>query len=160
MDTSDSSASGPVPSPRWSLLAGAYAFAFGAVAARLLSTVLRVFAQVVGLPESFPVPLLAAPALPVGAAVWWLLVERRRAYTYRAGVAYGAFTALGTGICWTAWFLVVWSVDLLAAGRTPLLVGLVIGVTTVIGALMGPPMVFLRRRIRAGSEPEPTANSL
>ncbi|WP_096393498.1 hypothetical protein [Halorubrum trapanicum] len=146
MDTSVSSASGPAPSRRWSLYAGAYAFGCGAATSLLLSAVLRVFVQVIGLPESFPVPLLAAPALLVGGAVWWALVERRAAYTYPAGVAYGALTALGTGLCWTALFLVVWSVDLLAAGPTPLLVGLVVGGTTAAGALIGPPLILVRRR--------------
>ncbi|EMA62480.1 hypothetical protein [Halorubrum lipolyticum] len=158
MDGSDPPASGP--SRRWSLYAGAYAFGCGAVTARLLSTVLRVFAEVVGLPASFPVPLLAAPALPVGGGLWWLLVERRGAYTYRAGVAYGALTALATGLCWTAWFLVVWGVDLLVADPTPLIVTLVIGLATVAGALIGPPIAFLRRRSRARSDAAATATSL
>ncbi|SFR39969.1 MULTISPECIES: hypothetical protein [Halorubrum] len=145
---------------RWALFAGGYAFACGAVTAGLLSTVLGLFAEVVGLSPSFPVPLLAAPALLVGTAVWWLLVERRATYTYPAGVAFGALTALGTGLCWIAWFLVVWSVDLLVAGPTPILVGLVIGLTTAAGALIGPPITFLRRRSRAGSDAGATANSL
>lgn len=160
MVPSPSLASGPSASRRWSLYAGVYAFACGAVTAGLLSTVLSLFAEVVGLPPSFPVPLLAAPTLLVGAALWWLLVERRTTYTYPAGVAFGALTALGTGLCWTAWFLVVWSVDLLVAGSTPLLVGFVIGLTTAAGALIGPPMTFLRRRSRARSAPDATANSL
>ncbi|WP_434522489.1 hypothetical protein [Halorubrum sp. AS12] len=142
----DSDASNP---RRWSLLAGGYAFACGAITAGLLSTLLSLFAEVVGLPPSFPVPLLAAPALLVGTAVWWLLVERRATYTYPAGIAFGALTALVTGLCWTAWFLVVWSVDLLAAGPTPLLVGLVFALTTAAGALIGPPIVFARRRYGA-----------
>ncbi|GAA0719075.1 high-affinity Fe2+/Pb2+ permease [Halorubrum trapanicum] len=152
--------SGSALSRRWSIYAGVYAFGCGAVTAGLLSTLLSLFAEVVGLPPSFPVPLLAAPALLVGTAVWWLLVERPAAYTYRAGIAYGALTALGTGLLWTAWFLVVWSVDLLVAGPTPLLVGLVIGLTTAAGALIGPPITFLRRRRRAGSDADATANSL
>ncbi|QUO47228.1 hypothetical protein [Halorubrum ruber] len=160
MDGLVSPASDRSSARRWSLYAGAYAFACGAVTAELLSTVLRVFTQVVGLPETFPVPLLAAPALLVGGGVWWLLVERPERYTYPAGVAYGALTALGTGLCWTAWFLVVWSVDLLAAGPTPLLVALVIGLTTAAGALIGPPILFVRRRSRAGSAADATANSL
>jgi len=145
---------------RWSLYAGAYAFGCGAATAVLLSSVLRVFTEVIGFPASFPVSLLAAPALLVGGAVWWALVERRDAYTYPRGVAYGALTALGTGLLWTAWFLVVWSVDLLAAGPTPLLVGLVLGLTTAAGALIGLPITFLRRRSRAGSAADATANSL
>jgi high-affinity Fe2+/Pb2+ permease len=160
MVSSSSPASEPPDLGRWSLYAGVYAFGCGAVTAGLLSTVLRVFTEVIGLPASFPVPLLAAPALLVGGGVWWLLVERRAAYTYPAGIAFGALTALLTGLCWTAWFLVVWSVDLLAAGPTPLLVALVIGLTTAAGALIGPPITFLRRRRRAGSETDATANSL
>ncbi|QKG91642.1 hypothetical protein EXE43_22010 [Halorubrum sp. SS5] len=145
-----SSASEPGASRRWSVLAGVYAFGCGAVTALVLSTVLRVFAQVVGLPESFPVPLLAAPALLVGGVVWWALVERRATYTYPAGIGYGALTALLTGVVWTAWFLVVWSVDLLAAGPAPLLVGLVFALTTLAGTLIGPPMIFVRRRYAGG----------
>ncbi|QWC19890.1 hypothetical protein [Halorubrum sp. 2020YC2] len=138
--------SGSALSRRWSILAGVHALGCGAVTAGLLSDVLRVFTEVIGLSESFPVPLLAAPALLVGGGLWWAVVERRAAYTYPAAVAYGAFTALGTGLVWTAWFLVVWSVDLLAAGPTPLLVGLVLALTAAAGALIGPPMLFARRR--------------
>ncbi|SDE89792.1 hypothetical protein SAMN04488067_1012 [Halorubrum xinjiangense] len=160
MDGSASPVSGRSSPQLWSLFAGVYAFGCGAVTARVLSDILRVFTQVIGLPESFPVPLLAAPALFVGAAVWWLLVERRRAYTYPAGVAFGALTALVTGLCWTAWFLGVWSVDLLAAGPTLTLIALVFGVSTAVGTLIGPPIAFFRRRSRARSAADPTANSL
>ncbi|EMA60370.1 hypothetical protein [Halorubrum kocurii] len=151
---------GPSSPRRWALLAGVYAFGCGAVTARLLSDVLRVFVEVIGLPPSFPVPLLAVPALLVGSGVWWLLVERNAAYTYPAGIAYGALTALVTGLVWTAWFVVVWSVDLLAAGPTPLLVGLVLALTTVAGVLIGPPILFFRRRSRERSDAAATANSL
>lgn len=145
---------------RWTLFAGVYAFGCGAITARLLSGLLRVFVEVIGLPASFPVPLLAAPALLVGSGVWWLLVERNAAYTYVIGVAYGLLTAFGTGLLWTAWFVVVWGVDLLAAGPTPLLVGLVLALTTVAGALIGPPILFFRRRSRKRSDAAATANSL
>jgi high-affinity Fe2+/Pb2+ permease len=150
MASPTSSASDPAPSRRWSVLAGVYAFGCGAVTALVLSAVLRVFAQVIGLPESLPVPLLAAPALLVGGVVWWALVERRATYTYPAGMWYGALTALLTGFVWTTWFLVVWSVDLLIAGPTLLLVALVFALTTLAGTLIGPPMIFVRRRYAGG----------
>ena len=70
---------------QWSLYAGGYAFGCAALTAFLLSDLLGLFADVIGLPPVAGMPLLATPALVAGAVVWWALVERRDAPTYLRG---------------------------------------------------------------------------
>ena len=146
-------------SRRWSLLAGAYAFGCATLTAFLLSAVLELFAEVIGLPAEVAMPVLAAPAFAAGAVVWWALVERRRSLTYVRGAAFGLLTALITGAFWTARFASVWSVEMLTAGSVPLLVGFVFAAVAVAGALVGLPITYVRRRGRS-DDPPATANSL
>jgi len=159
MDTSPTGV-GPRTSRRWSLIAGGYAFACALFTATALSTILDLFAEVIGLPSAFAVPLLAAPALAVGAGVWWALVERQGRVTYPRGAAFGLLTALITAALWTARFVSVWSVKLLTADVVPLLVGIVVGSAAVAGVLVGLPLTYVRRRSRAGADDTATANSL
>ncbi|VTT87691.1 hypothetical protein DM2_1025 [Halorubrum sp. DM2] len=147
MDDSHRSESGFLSPRGWALLAGGYAFACGALVAVLLSDVLRLFVDVAGLPAGFPVPLLAAPALVVGPPCWWRLIERRRAFSYRAGAAYGLLTALCTGGLWTGWFVTVWGVEMLAAGPVLLIVAFTLGFAAVAGLLVGLPLAYARRRV-------------
>ena len=94
---------------RWSLYAGGYAFGCAALTAFLLSDLLGLFAEVIGLPPVAGMPLLATPALVVGAVVWWALVERRDAPTYLRGAAFGLLTALFVGAApAAAVFIVGW----------------------------------------------------
>ncbi|SMO72125.1 hypothetical protein [Halorubrum cibi] len=148
------------PSQRWSLLAGVYAFGCAALTAVLLSDVLGLFAEVIGLPPTLSMLLLASPALVAGAGIWWALVERRGAYTYPAGAAFGLLTALSTGAVWTVRFVSVWGVEMLTAGPVPLLVGFVLGMTALAGVLVGLPFAYVRRRSGRRSDSAATANSL
>jgi len=145
---------------RWSLYAGGYAFGCAALTAFLLSDLLGLFAEVIGLPPVAGMPLLATPALVVGAVVWWALVERRDAPTYLRGAAFGLLTALLTGTLWTVRFVSVWSVEMLTAGPVPLLVGFVLGAVAVAGVLVGLPITYARRRSRRASDAAATASSL
>jgi len=145
---------------RWSLLAGVYSFCCAALTAFFLSSVLGVFADVIGLPAAFAVPILAAPAFPAGASVWWALVERRGTVTYLRGAAFGLLTALVTGLVWTVRFVSVWSTEMLAAGPVRLLVGFVFGAVAVAGVLVGFPITYVRRRNRAPADGPATAKSL
>jgi len=145
---------------RWSLYAGGYAFGCAALTAFLLSDLLGLFAEVIGLPPVAGMPLLATPALVVGAVVWWALVERRDAPTYLRGAAFGLLTALLTGTLWTVRFVSVWSVEMLTAGPVPLLVGFVLGAVAVAGVLVGLPITYARRRSRRASDAVATASSL
>ncbi|TKX72360.1 hypothetical protein EXE46_15915 [Halorubrum sp. GN11_10-6_MGM] len=167
MDSSDPSQAGTRASRararrsrRWSIFAGVYAFGCAVLTASLLSTVLGVFAEVIGLPAALAVPLLATPALAAGTAAWWALVERRGSVTYVRGAAFGLLTALITGGFWTARFASVWSVEMLTAGPVPLLVGVVFGAVAVAGILVGLPFTYARRRRRPPADASPTANSL
>ncbi|WP_144799374.1 hypothetical protein [Halorubrum depositum] len=160
MDDAYPSESG-LPSPqRWALLAGVYAFGCATLTAFVLSDMLGLFAEVIGLPTAFSMPLLATPALVVGAGVWWALVERRGALTYPRGAAFGLLTALVTGGLWTARFVYVWGPEMLTAGPVPLLIGFVLGAVAVAGVLVGLPITYVRRRSRERSEAAGTANSL
>lgn len=147
-------------SRRWALLAGGYAFGCATLTAFLLSSALGLFAEVIGLPTAFAMPLLAAPALVAGASVWWALVERSGTVTYLRGGAFGLVSALVTGGFWTARFASVWSVEMLTAGPVPLLVGFVLGAVSVAGVLVGVPFAFVRRRSLERSGAAATANSL
>ncbi|WP_281194071.1 hypothetical protein [Halorubrum sp. F4] len=152
---SDLSASG-----RWSILAGGYTFACATFTAVLLSDMLGLFAEVIGLPAALSMAILASPALVAGAGFWWLLVERSGTYAYHRGAAFGLLTALATGTVWTGRFVVVWGVEMLTAGPVPLLVGFTLGVTAVAGALVGLPITYARRRNEARPDAAATANSL
>jgi hypothetical protein len=160
MNSSRSTERGPFSSRQWSLFAGVYAFGCATLTAFALSTVLGLFAEVIGLPTAFAMPLLATPALVAGAVVWWALVERRGAVTYVRGAAFGLFTALLTGAAWTARFVSVWSVEMLTAGPVLLIVGFVLGAVGAAGVLVGLPITYARRRSRKGSDAAATANSL
>jgi len=154
------SPSGFPSSQRWSLFAGVYAFGCATLTAFLLSDVLGLFAEVIGLPAMVSLPLLAAPALVAGAGIWWSLVERRGDATYVRGAGYGLLTALITGGLWTARFAAVWGIEMLTAGPVPLLVGFVLGVVAVAGVLVGLSFTYARRRARRRSDAAATANSL
>ncbi|WP_280585608.1 hypothetical protein [Halorubrum sp. Boch-26] len=145
---------------RWALLAGAYAFGCATLTAFLLSDLLGLFAEVIGLPAALSMPLLATPALVGGAGVWWALVERPGTVTYARGAAFGLVTALLTGALWTVRFALVWGPEMLTAGPVPLLVGFVLGAVSVAGVLVGLPLTFVRRWSRNRPEAAATANSL
>jgi hypothetical protein len=160
MDDTLLSESGLSPPRRWALIAGGYAFGCATVTAFLLSDMLGLFAEVIGLPTALSMPLLATPALVVGAGVWWALVERPGTVTYPRGAAFGLLTALVTGGLWTARFAFVWGPEMLTAGPVPLLVGFVLGMVAVAGVLVGLPITFVRRWSRSRSGAAATANSL
>ena len=160
MDSSPPSAAGARASRRWSLLAGAYAFCCAAFTAATLSTVLDLFGEVIGLPTALVVPILASPALFAGPLAWWALVERRGTVTYLRGAAFGLFTALITGLVWTARFVSVWSPEMLAADPVRLLVGFVFAAVALAGVVVGLPITYVRRRSRGASDGPATANSL
>lgn len=145
---------------RWSLLAGGYAFGCAALTALLLSSVLGLFAEVIGLPTAFATPILAAPAFLAGACVWWALVERRGTATYLRGAAFGLLTALATGLAWTARFVSVWSAEMLAAEPVRVLVGFVFAAVAVAGVVVGLPIAYVRRRNREPADGPATAKSL
>lgn len=147
MDSALRSSSGVSPSRKWSLCAGLYTFVCGTAAALVLSDVLVLLADAIGLPTEYPMVALASPALVIGAVAWWAVVERRSAYTYLRGGAFGLVTALLTGLLWTVRFVSVWGFEMLATPVIPLLIVLVLGVAVVAGALTGLSLMYARRRL-------------
>lgn len=136
---------------RWSMYAGLYMYVCGTVVAFAFDDMLSLLADVIGLPGTYAMPLLASPALPVGALAWWVVVERRNSRAVRFGGVYGALTALLTWALWTARFVDVWGSEMLAATGVRYLVGFVLAVVLVAGAITGLPMMYARRRLA----PEP-----
>lgn len=146
MDGAFNPAASNPPSIRWSLSAGLYMFVCGTATALALSDVLGLLASVIGLPPAVSLGILASPAFVVGTASWWAVVERREAYTYLLAAVSGLVTALATGIVWTLRFVSVWGFEMLAAEMVTLLIGAVLGVISVAGALAGLPLMYVRRR--------------
>jgi hypothetical protein len=139
---------GVPPSTKWSVYAGLYMFVWATATAFFLADILGLLADVIGLPAEFAMVILASPALVIGAATWWAVVERRDAYTYRYAGTFGLVTALLTGLLWTARFVTVWGVDMLVVPIVSLLVLLVLGVAVNAGVLTGLPMMYARRLSR------------
>ena len=135
-------------SPRqWSLVAGIYLFLCGTAVSVLLSDLLGLLADVIGLSVGHWAGILASPAVPIGAAVWWVTVGRRGAYSYLAGTSFGFTATLLTGALWTGRFVQVWGVEMAAVRMTRLLILVVLGFTAVSGILAAVPFMYLRRRV-------------
>lgn len=138
------------PATTWAAYAGGYLFVCGTATAFLLADLLRLLADVIGLPAGLGLVILASPALGIGAGTWWAFVERRGAYSYPAGGLVGFLTALLTGLVWTARFVSAWGVEMVAIPIVAFLVVFVLGVVGVAGGLTGLPLMYARRRSRAG----------
>ncbi|ERH01657.1 MAG: hypothetical protein J07HN6_01213 [Halonotius sp. J07HN6] len=136
-----------VASRRWSVFAGVYLFLCGTAVAVLLSDLLGLLADVIGLSVEYWMVVLAGPAVPIGAGVWWIAVERRGAYSYLAATLFGLTATLLTGLLWTGRFIQVWSLELAAVRMTGLLILVVLGFTAVSGVLAAVPFMYLRRRV-------------
>ncbi|ESS09641.1 MAG: hypothetical protein A07HN63_00446 [uncultured archaeon A07HN63] len=136
-----------ISSRRWSVFAGVYLFLCGTAVAVLLSDLLGLLADVIGLSVEHWMVVLAGPAAPIGAGVWWIAVERRGAYSYLAATLFGLTATLLTGLLWTGRFIQVWSLELAAVRMTGLLILVVLGFTAVSGVLAAVPFMYLRRRV-------------
>ncbi len=150
MDTALHAESSDSPSAKWAAYAGLYMFVCGTVVASLLSDLLALLADVIGLPAGYAMAMFASPVLVIGTAVWWLLVERRTAYTYPIGGVFGLITASAAGLLWTARFVDVWGVEMAVIDAVASLIAFVIGVAVVGGVLAGLPMMYARRRLGGG----------
>ena len=144
---------------RWAAVAGGYLLLCGLAVVVLLSDLLGLLADVIGVSTEYWMFLLASPAGPIGAAVWWQLVEQRGAYSYLAGILVGLTTSLLTGGLWTGRFLQVWSVELAASRMNALLITVVLGFAAVAGVIAAVPLMYLRRRIGRGVAGEETDHS-
>lgn len=135
------------PSRTWAVSAGIYAFAWGVAISLLLSDLLELLVDVIGLPGTYWPVVVAAPALVVGTATWWAIVERRGNVSYLAGALFGVVTALLVGLLWTARFVSVWGVEMLAVPMVASLVAFVLGFVAVAGGLVGLPLLYARQRV-------------
>lgn len=144
------------PSIKWSIYAGVYTFACATVTAVVLSDLLTVLADVIGLPAAYSMVILASPALLVGSVVWWTVVEHRESDSYLLGGLFGLVTALLTSILWIVRFVSVWGVEMLTVDIVPVLVGLVLGAAIIAGVLAGLPLMYARRRLNSDRQANPS----
>jgi hypothetical protein len=158
MDTTLRSDERISPSIKWSIYAGVYMFACATVTAVVLSDLLTVLAEVIGLPAAYSMVILASPAFLIGSVVWWTVVEQQDSDTYLRGGLFGLVTALLTGVLWTVRFVSVWGIEMLTADIVPVLVALVLGAAIIAGVFAGLPLMYARRRLNSdpAGKPEPT----
>lgn len=126
-------------------------FVWGTVVALLLSEILALLADVIGLSAEYWMLVLASPTLAIGAVVWWGVVERRDSYTYLLGSAFGLITALFTGLLWTVRFILVWGFEMAAIPITAFLIVFVLGFAAIAGVLAAIPLMYVRRRSKSES---------
>lgn len=131
----------------WSMVAGLYFFMCGIAVVYVLSDILSLFADVVGLPAAYAVFIIPSPALAIGAGLWWWLIERRNTYSYVLGPIVGILTAIGTGVLWTGRFIGIWGFDMISLPVIAVLTGTVLGITVLFGGLVGLPVLYARRRL-------------
>jgi lipopolysaccharide export LptBFGC system permease protein LptF len=134
-------------SRKWSLSAGLYMFICGTVVALLLSDMLSLLADVIGLPPEYWMLILASPAFAIGAGVWWAMIERHGAYTYLRGSTFGFVTALLTGGLWTGQFIRVWGFEMAEIPIIAFIIAFVLGVVAIAGVLTAIPLMYARRRL-------------
>lgn len=125
---------------------------WGIVTVLLLSDMLSLLGEVIGLPPQYALVILASPTFLIGAIGWWMIVERRHAYSYFSGVVFGLVTALFTGVFWTVRFVDFWGLDMLMVPAVSYIVLFVLGIVMVVGAIVGLPIMYGRQRVQHGEE--------
>lgn len=136
-------------SRKWSLYAGLYMFICGIVVALLLSDMLALLADVIGLSTRYWMVILASPAFGIGAVIWWMAIERRDSYTYFRGGTFGLVTALLTGLLWTAQFIRFWGFEMAEIPIIVFLIVFVLGIVAIAGILTAIPLMYARRRLNS-----------
>ena len=134
-------------SRNWSLSAGFYMFLCAVVVALLLSDVLSLLADAIGLSMGYWMFVVASPAFAIGAVVWWATIERRNSYSYLIGGVFGLVTALFTGLLWTAQFVRFWGVEMADVPVVGFLIVFVLGLTAIAGVVVSLPLMYARRRL-------------
>lgn len=132
------------PSLKWSLSVGVYTFVCATVLLLGLSQVAAVVADLLVLPSD-SVVWLAGPVPVFGSLLWWRLVERGGADTYRRGAAVGLLTALLTAVFWVLRAGLVWGPEGIVAGW-PLVVAMLVP-TIPAGIVTGITVMYARRRL-------------
>jgi hypothetical protein len=131
-----------------SLSAGLYMFVCAVLVALLLSDVLSLLADGLGLPAGYWMVILASPAFAIGTVVWWVAIERRNSQSYLLCGAFGLATAVVTGLLWTAQFVRFWGVEMAETPAVGYLIALVLGITAIAGVVLALPLMYVRRRLR------------
>lgn len=147
MDASRAPVSAVGSSGKWSLCAGVYMFVCGVATTLLLSDVLVLLADAIGLTTRYWMIVLASPAFAIGAVVWWTTIERRGSYTYPLGGAFGVITTLLAGLLWTAQFIRFWGFEMIGVPMIAFLTVFVLGSVATVGVLTALPLMYARRRL-------------
>lgn len=126
-------------------------FVCGIVVALLLSDMLALLADVIGLSSGYWMVIFASPAFAFGAVVWWAVIERRDLYTYLFGAAFGLITALLTGLLWTVQFIRFWGFEMAEIPIIAFFIVFVLGFTAIGGILTALPLMYARRQLNRES---------
>ena len=135
----------PSREPRWSIVAGCYAFLCGAALMGSLDPIHHTMAGILGVETGYPALVLASPAALLGAAAWWAVVERAGPESYLRGALFGGLTAVATVTAWVLRALSVWGFELVASGW--FVIAWMLAMTAVAGVVSGLPLVVVRRRL-------------
>jgi len=138
-------------STRWSIYAGSATFIAGAMAVAPLGTIAETLLTVLGIQTDYAIGLLPGPGAIVGSLVWWAVIERPAAYSYRTGGAAGVLTVLLTVGVWTLLVALVYGPGVIVIGETVLVIAVALGVTTPVGAGVSLAVMYARRRSRVGA---------
>jgi hypothetical protein len=122
-------------------------FVCAVLVALLLSDVLSLLADGLGLPTEYWMVILASPAFAIGTVVWWVAIERRNSQSYLLCGAFGLATAVFTGLLWTAQFVRFWGVEMAEVPAVGFLIALVLGITAIAGVVLALPLMYARRRL-------------
>ena len=127
----------------WTMYAGVYAVLAGFVMLSVFFAVVGSLSGVFGVSVVYAAFLLSFPAVITGSIAWWLVVENRRRYDYRNGVAFGVSAALLTLFVWVFVSVFVLGPRTVLAGGVVL--AFVFGGTVIAGAIGGLPLIYARR---------------
>ncbi|WP_312907056.1 hypothetical protein [Natronosalvus caseinilyticus] len=122
-------------------------FVCGTATALVLSDMLSLLSDVIGISTDYWMVVLASPAFAIGTIVWWTTVERRDSYTYLWGGAFGLITALLMGFLWTVQFIVFWGFEMASIPIISFLILFVLGTVAIAGSLAGIVLMYARRRL-------------
>jgi hypothetical protein len=135
----------PSGSRGWSVAAGGYAGCSAAVLLAVLSPIATTLGSLLDLPAGTEPVVFAAPVVPVGAAVWWLLVERAERYTLLRGSAAGVATAALAVAVWVGTFMAVFGPALVQRGDV--VIGFLLAGGVAVGSLQGLTAMVARGRL-------------
>lgn len=131
---------------RWPLYAGLYALLWGLLLFGPLGMVAETLVKVLGIPPTAGQLLVPVSGAVVGAALWWVVVERRAAYGYLSGGLAGLGTGIATVFGWSGLVSLIYGFKALLVA--PVVVVFVLAIIAPVSFMAGLPLMYARRRRR------------